>query len=319
MVSQDNLEHELEVNQIELCMQNEELCQAQLETEALWKKYMELYDYAPISLFTLDKDGLVLDVNMTGTVLLGTEKNYLLGNPFSHYVQSKFQDEFYLYCRRVLAANTRQKCELKLVKKDGTSFYGFLESINVQGFAGQDSGFLIAVNDLSDRKKVEDERSRAAKLESIGILAGGIAHDFNNFLTAIAGNIYLAKRETRSGEKFYNALEKAENACEHSFNLAQRLLTFAKGGSPIKKTKSIAEILKESSSLTLTGTSAQCLTYIPEDLWLAEVDGSQIGQVINNLLINAVQAMPDGGQSRSPVKIFICVKNTDCRWMTENM
>ena len=146
---------------------------------------------------------------------------------------------------------------------------------------------------------MEEERLLLSKLESLGLLAGGIAHDFNNILTAILGNISLARMEAgrpdRAAEFSATRLEEAEKACQRAQALASQLLSFAKGGLPIKKVTSVAELIKESINLALSGSKARSKLVIPKDLWPVEVDEGQISQVFNNLLINADQAMPEGG------------------------
>jgi CheY-like chemotaxis protein len=142
---------------------------------------------------------------------------------------------------------------------------------------------------------MEEELLRVEKLESIGILAGGIAHDFNNILTAILANIALAKMHPNAVDQSFERLVKAEKAALRAKDLTQQLLTFSKGGTPIKKTVSIAELIKESTSFALRGSNVRCEFSILDDLWPVEVDEGQMSQVINNLIINADQAMPEGG------------------------
>jgi two-component system, cell cycle sensor histidine kinase and response regulator CckA len=149
--------------------------------------------------------------------------------------------------------------------------------------------------DLSERKKLETEQARVSRLESLGILAGGIAHDFNNLLTAIVGNINLISLDSQLSEYNRERLLKAENACRHAQGLSKRLLTFAKGGEPIKKVTSVKELLIETTNLILSGSKSRGKFSIPADLWLVEIDEGQINQVVSNLLINADQAMPGGG------------------------
>ncbi len=295
ITDQDSLVHELELHQIEVSLQNEELRRVQLETELSREKYVELYDFAPIGFFTIDQNGLILDVNLTGTTLLGLERHHLLSRAFSRFVVPEFQDEFYLFCKRVLTSGARQECELKLLKKNSACFHALLESIVIQDGSREKKCVLLAVRDISEHIKMDEERLRAAKLESLGILAGGIAHDFNNLLTAVTGNISMAKMQARPGEKLHDILDKADKTCQQSFDLAQSLLTFAKGGAPIKKAASVADLIRDSADLAMTGSSARCQLRIPEDLWPAEVDEAQIGQVVHNLLINAAQSMPEGG------------------------
>jgi signal transduction histidine kinase/ABC-type uncharacterized transport system substrate-binding protein/ActR/RegA family two-component response regulator len=151
------------------------------------------------------------------------------------------------------------------------------------------------IRDITEKKKMEEEILKAQKLESLSILAGGIAHDFNNLLTAIMGNISLAKTFADPATKAFDRLADAEKACERATGLTQQLLTFSKGGAPVKKTASVVQIITESAGFMLRGSNVKCEFTLEKDLWAAEVDEGQMGQVINNLIINADQAMPDGG------------------------
>ena len=148
---------------------------------------------------------------------------------------------------------------------------------------------------IAEKQRIEEELFRTRHLESLGILAGGIAHDFNNLLTAIMGNTSLAKMFTEPGSKIYARLEEVEKASLRARDLTQQLLTFSKGGAPIKKVTSIADVICDSSRFALRGSHARCKFTIMEDLWPVEVDEGQISQVISNLAINADQAMPEGG------------------------
>ena len=149
--------------------------------------------------------------------------------------------------------------------------------------------------DITERRRIEDELLRVQKLESVGLLAGGIAHDFNNILTTILGNVSMAETQVPQGDEVFDLLKEAEKASIRAQALTKQLLTFAKGGAPLKETSSIKDILKEASSFVLHGSKSNCEFSIAEDLWPAEVDAGQISQVINNILINANQAMPEGG------------------------
>jgi nitrogen-specific signal transduction histidine kinase len=151
------------------------------------------------------------------------------------------------------------------------------------------------MTDISDRKRMEEERLRVAKLESVGVLAGGIAHDFNNILTSIMGNIGIARIEAASGNEIQNSLEQAEKASQRARALTQQLLTFSKGGAPVRKLASLAELLTDTAGFALRGSNVKCRFSIPDDLWHAEIDAGQVSQVIHNLVINAQQAMHAGG------------------------
>jgi signal transduction histidine kinase/CheY-like chemotaxis protein len=150
--------------------------------------------------------------------------------------------------------------------------------------------------DVTEKKKMEAELFRSRNLESVGVLAGGIAHDFNNLLTAILGNISLAKVNLSSGDRIFSNLEKTEKAALQAVNLTQQLLTFSKGGAPIKKATNIRELIQETARFAMRGANVQCQYHLSENLWPIEVDEGQLSQVIQNLTINACQAMPDGGE-----------------------
>ena len=133
------------------------------------------------------------------------------------------------------------------------------------------------------------------KMEAVGLLAGGIAHDFNNILTAILGNISLASVEAAPGSELLNSLEQAVKASLRAKDLTVQLLTFSKGGAPVLKLVSLTEILKDTAGFALSGSKVKCHFSIPADLWHAEIDAGQVSQVIQNLVINAQQAMPTSG------------------------
>jgi PAS domain S-box-containing protein len=156
-------------------------------------------------------------------------------------------------------------------------------------------GAVIVFRDITEKRKMEQELLKARQLESIGVLAGGIAHDFNNLLTAILGNISLAKLMSQPGNKLHQKLVEAENASLRARDLTQQLLTFSKGGAPVKKTAKITDIIRESAAFTLSGSRTHCCFDIASDLWPVNVDAGQMSQVVNNLIINADQAMPEGG------------------------
>jgi PAS domain S-box-containing protein len=156
-------------------------------------------------------------------------------------------------------------------------------------------GLVVAFRDASDAIRIQEERTKASKLESLGLLAGGIAHDFNNILTAILGNISLA-RHTALDEQTDEALVAAEEACVRARQLTQQLLTFAKGGAPIKKSIRVERVVMESIRMALSGATASWVADIDPMLWGVNADEGQLAQVLNNIIINAKQAMPRGGR-----------------------
>ncbi len=156
-------------------------------------------------------------------------------------------------------------------------------------------GAVLVFRDVSEKRKMEAELVKAQKLESLGVLAGGIAHDFNNFLTVLIGNLSLAKMDSKPGDQVGAWLNEMEKASLQAKTLTQQLLTFSRGGQPVKQMVNLAELVKNSTTFSLRGSNVRCEFSIPEDLMPVEADEGQIGQVINNLVLNATHAMPEGG------------------------
>lgn len=179
-------------------------------------------------------------------------------------------------------------------KKDGSKFPLEINSAVIYR-DGKCCGLRGTLQDLTHKKKIEEDLLKASKLESIGVLAAGIAHDFNNILTAILGNISLAKLKINNEEKALAVLDDAEKASLVARELTMQLLTFSKGGELIKENSKLDEIVKNSAQLALIGSKSSVKYRFDKDLWAADVDKGQFSRVIHNLIINASQAMPDGG------------------------
>lgn len=157
------------------------------------------------------------------------------------------------------------------------------------------SALIIILRDIAERKKREEELLKASKLESLGTLAGGIAHDFNNLLTGIIGNLSIARLLAGPDNRIGKALTDAENASIRAKDLTFQLLTFARGGAPVKKLASVAQVIKESAAFSVRGSNIRCDLNVPDDIYPIEIDEGQISQVVHNIIINSEQAMPNGG------------------------
>jgi CheY-like chemotaxis protein len=151
------------------------------------------------------------------------------------------------------------------------------------------------MDEISELRQAGQDMLKNQKIESLGVLAGGIAHDFNNILTIILGNVSLARLQLHDPEKVTTRLEEAENATVRAKDLAQQLLTFARGGEPVKKIIEVACLLWEAAGFALHGSNVRSEFALADDLWPVEADEGQLSQVIQNLVLNAVQAMPEGG------------------------
>ena len=181
----------------------------------------------------------------------------------------------------------------------------------VHDIDGTHRGRRSSNRDISKRKLMQEELLKAKKLESLGVLAGGIAHDFNNLMSAVVGNISLARMEMQPGSKGFKNLVEAEKASIQTKELTSRLITFSKGGGPVKETVSIGDLVKDSVDSSLNGSDIICRFSIPDDISLIEVDEEQMKQVIRNIITNAQEAMAGQGTINvSCENVDIGVKDT---------
>ncbi len=185
--------------------------------------------------------------------------------------------------------------DMLLWRKDGTSFPAELWAYPIS-MKEKVVGAVVTFLDVTERQRTQEEILKTQKLKSVALLAAGIAHDFNNLLASIIGNIGLVKLSMPPEHKrLREMLEKSEKTCLRAGELTNQLLTFARGGAPIKKTVNIGEVVRESVEIVLRGSSILGNAVIPDGLTAVKADEGQVSQVINNLIINAKQAMPDGG------------------------
>jgi len=191
-----------------------------------------------------------------------------------------------------------------LISKDGKEHVIADSGAPIMDSQNKTIGAVLVFRDITEKRKMEKELAKVQKLESLGVLAGGIAHDFNNFLTAIIGNLSLAKLDAPFGDQVIAQLNGIEKASLQAKALTQQLLTFSKGGEPVKKWVNLAELIRNSAVFSLRGSNVRCDFSISENLLPVEADEGQIGQVINNLVLNADHAMPEGGVVKINVDNF---------------
>ncbi len=184
---------------------------------------------------------------------------------------------------------------MKIVPQEGRAVDVTASGAPIHDTSGEVVGVALVFRDITERRKVEEELMKNLKLKSLGILAGGIAHDFNNALTAILGNLSLARMTQADPARSLDHLHEAEHATMRAKELTQHLLTFAKGGAPLKRVMTLGEFLTTTVQFALSGSSVRPKFEIAHDLWSAEIDEAQVGQVINNVVMNADQAMASGG------------------------
>ncbi|MDD2336089.1 MAG: ABC transporter substrate binding protein, partial [Geobacteraceae bacterium] len=270
----------------------EERQQAEGELRKSQSILNKIFEANPDHLVVIDRDLRIIHSNwLGGYEYVPPEIRHL--NPYCYEAYNQGQDKPCESCAALEVFKTGKPVFTEMYN----ARIGYLEIRAVPIVDETGNVLMVAehIRDITEKKKMEEEILKAQKLESLGVLAGGIAHDFNNLLTAIMGNISLAKMYADPATKAFNRLADAEKACERATGLTQQLLTFSKGGSPVKKTASIVQIITDSAGFMLRGSNVKCEFTLQKDLWAVDVDEGQMGQVINNLIINADQAMPDGG------------------------
>jgi PAS domain S-box-containing protein len=244
------------------------------------------------AVYWMDSKARIVDVNETACSMLGYTREELL-NLTVFDIDPDFTEDRWAGEWEALKAEGKRTVETRHRAKDGRIIPVEIMA-NYLSFAGKEIDCAFA-RDITQRKLEEENMLKTQKLESLGILAGGIAHDFNNILTAILGNISLARMNIRPDEPGYERLEEAERASYQARELTRQLLTFAKGGAPVKNTLSAEQLIRDYVGFAVRGSNVRCDFGFGEGLWPVDVDEGQMGQVFNNLVINACQAMPGGG------------------------
>lgn len=237
----------------------------------------------------LHENGVILDLNESLGRMLGYTREELIGKSICELTTPEATAQLIKRLRQ----GSEDRTELAVFHKDGTHLTVEICSAT---FVEQGRHLrLVTLRDLTEQKKLREELLKSEKLEAIGLLAGGIAHDFNNILTAVLGNVTLARLDGAGSTIGQERLDDAEKAIQRASELTQQLLTFARGGSPVRKAASLGDVVTESARFALRGSRVRCQVDVAADLWPAHADASQIGRVIQNMVLNADQAMPEGG------------------------
>ena len=248
---------------------------------------------------TTDKSGQILSINKVAESLTGWSEDEALGKPLGEVFRLLTKNREHYRAPFEAVLNTGENFTLGestiLVSRQGGEFVIADSGAPIRDKDSNIIGVVIVFRDVTRQIKLEEANLRINKLESVGVLAGGIAHDFNNILTAILGNINLVRLDPSLKDETQNLLAGAEKASLRAKDLTQQLLTFSKGGEPVKEMASLQEVIRDSANFVLHGENVSCNYHFDEDLWLADIDKGQISQVIQNIIINAKQAMPNGG------------------------
>lgn len=259
------------------------------------ERFKELTEHLPVGVFEADLDLNLTYVNRKGLAIFGyTVEDLAHGlNGLDMFVSEDRTKVRNNVSRRMQSVHSEMNEYLGL-RKDGTTFPVVSHSSLIES-EGKMIGIRGFIADISERKYRDEEQLKLKKLESVGVLAGGIAHDFNNLLAGLFGNIEMAKRSLPEDHKAWRYLNTAGQSLENATNLTQQLLTFAKGGEPIKEIIPIGNLLEDATQFSLRGSNVRLQSQISADLYPVNADRGQLNQVISNLVINARQAMPEGG------------------------
>ncbi|MBE0585382.1 MAG: PAS domain S-box protein [Desulfofustis sp.] len=287
-------ENELRLVNLKLSEQNKMLERLNNTLRESEDKFRTTFDFNPDAV-TISRlhDGCYVDINRGFTQITGFRRDEVIGKTVLELNLWRDPADRSILVQGLREKGFYQNLETQFRLKDGSIITALISArlISLKGVPH----FLSVTRDITELKKFEYEKLKVEKLESLGVLAGGIAHDFNNILTGIMGNISFAKVFLDTTHKSSKLLAEAERAAVRAGELAHQLLTFARGGQPIKHVVSLKHLIDETLSFTLRGSNVKGIVDIPESIHALEADEGQLTQVFNNIIINATQAMPGGG------------------------
>ncbi|UCD90588.1 MAG: response regulator [Desulfobacterales bacterium] len=253
------------------------------------KRMRSVLEVSPVGISIYDETGKCIEANDSLANILGAAKTQVIGQNYNDLESWK---------KSGLLKEAKHALQEKSIKRhiiNVESTFGKMVRLDCHLSPFPSGNLLLMVNDMTKQHELQDQLQQAQKLESIGMLAGGLAHDFNNLLSIIAGNIDLARYDIKPENQVYEYLKAAKNASLRAEELTKQLITFSKGGEPVKTVGSITDLLKNTASRTIEESNVACDFSLSKDLWLVEFDKSQMRHVIKNLMNNAMEAMPSGG------------------------
>jgi len=257
------------------------------------QQYRHLVEDMQDVVYALDEAGVVTYISPRVEVHTGWVPDDIIGRNFLEFVHPDDRDEMIEhYSQQLLGA--RLEGEFRIIDKRGDTHWVRSSSRAIEQ-TGAITGVRGVLVDITDRKRIEEENLRIAKIESLAVLAGGVAHDFNSILTSVTANLSIAAEEAVAGEDVSRSIAEARRAAAMAKSLTQRLLSLSKGGAPVKQVILIGETVAESARFALSGATSRLELRIARGVWPVEADPSQIASMVENLVLNADQAMGEGG------------------------
>jgi len=290
----DKRTKELEHANAELQKQMEERQKAEQAMREREELFSDLFDNSRDLIQSIAPDGRIIYANRAWRENLGFAKNEIPGFPMFEVIHPDSHGHCIEKFEALLSGKDVDKIETEFVTKDGRRM--LVEGkCNCKFLDGKPVAIRGIFRDITERRKLEIELQKAQKLEAIGILAGGIAHDFNNILTGLLAVITLVKNALPPENEQVEILEEARQTCLQGKELTGKFITFAEGGSPLKKCVNIKELLQKSVETALRGSGIEYQFALADDIYDVLIDAGQMQQVINNVVINAREAMVNGG------------------------
>jgi PAS domain S-box-containing protein len=297
------LERQVEERTAEVRRANDELraeVAERTKAERAARESEELYRLltltSPEAITVTDPAGFALVANERALALYGcADPSEAIGQNLLDWVAPEARARAGTALVELLQRDAMRDVEVEVRRRDGTGFTASLNGAVVRTPEGVPRFIIVVSSDVTTRKQAEAEFLRTQKLESLGVLAGGIAHDFNNLLTGVLGNLSLGAELAGEHVELRRCLADAERASLRARELTTQLLTFSRGGQPVKRPISLATVLEESTRFGVRGSAVRCDLHVSSELRTVSADPGQLAQVVDNLVINAVQAMPTGG------------------------
>ncbi|MBN1614367.1 MAG: PAS domain S-box protein [Deltaproteobacteria bacterium] len=279
-----------------------ERLQAEEELRESRERLARILETAPVGITIVNRDGWISFANHAAERILGVTREEILTRSYNAAAWKiataegkPFSDQDLPFAMVLRTGKPVFGIEHAIEHANGQRIILSINASPLISRTGEVLSVVASLIDITAQKRMEQELLKAQKLETMGILAGGIAHDFNNLLAGLQGYIDLMRLDFPPEDKVHTRLNAAENAVFHAKELTQRLITFAKGGRPLRTPSDVRSFLVDAAQAALEGFDVKCHLQIASDLWHAEVDEGQIRQVIRNLMLNAAESMPEGG------------------------
>ncbi len=279
--------------QEKLRSQNDSLLSAQKEIEHSHKKYRDLFDFAPIGYFLIDKDSVIKEVNLTGAKLLNQKRDKLLNKPLFTFVEVNSRDNFLNHIQNIWADNHQSSTRVIFTKKRGKKFHAVVECIPITNQNGKIDHYRLAVMDISEQRELETRLLQSQKMKAIGTLAGGIAHDFNNILQGIMSAAEMTIKDLPEGSKVEVHLERIYKSTQRAKDMVKQILDFSSQDENEKVLVQPSELITETLKLLRSTFPAKIniVHQIESKSDTLFADPAKLYQVVMNLSTNALHAM----------------------------